>query len=202
MPYTRTLPDDVLREVANQVGNRVTPSEPQIAGPGAPQPSYSLDESFEVWVLVAGATKEYEAGNRKLSSLARASGVWHHQIKTDQNAAGFARSKPLGPTPDTWSLRELFWSSVAERVDEGIDWSDNNVPDEVEVRLLSVPFQQTEAFWFVTAPESPLAPKWNDKLWILIAPTRLPTLKPGTLIDSTTFLAAISSPVRGMGLTL
>jgi hypothetical protein len=197
MAYTRTLPQEVLTEIARQIGNRQPPPPPHDSDPV--QPVQTIAETFEVWSLITGVTKEYEAGNRELASLARPSGVWHHQLRTGENATAFARSKPLGPTPDTWSLRALFWSPLATTIAKAIEWADSNVPDQVEARLLSVRFQQTEAFWFVTAPDSELAPKWNDKLYILTAPKQLLTLQPGTLVDSKAFLEAVCGPKRLTG---
>jgi len=215
MAFTQTLPNEVLAEIAAQISSSIEESgESDIIGgtPGGdlPQPtppsdatplSYTIGESFEVWTFARGMTKEYESGNRDLSALVRRSGIWHHQLKVNGAPTGFARSKPLGPTPESWSVREIFWSPLAKRIDEAIDWIDDNVPEGVEARLLSAPFQQTEAFWFVTKPNSPLAGKWNDKLWIVVTSKRLPELKSGMLVNSSTFLQAMAGPKPGEGLT-
>ena len=215
MAFTQRLPNEVLAEIAAQISSSIEESgesdtiggapgvdQPQPTPPpdGTP-PSYTIGESFELWTFARGMTKEYEAGNRDLSALVRPSGVWHHQLKINGVPRGFARSKPLGPTPESWSVREIFWSPLAKRIDEGIEWTDHNVPEHVETRLLSAPFQQTEAFWYVTKPGSPLAGKWNDKLWIVVASKRLPELKPGTLVNSSTFLQAMAGPKPGEGFT-
>ena len=215
MAFTQTLPNDVLAEIAAQVSSSIEESgesdtiggvpgvdQPQpTPPPDATPPSYTIGESFEVWTFARGMTKEYDAGNRDLSALCRPSGIWHHQLKVDQVPKGFARSKPLGPTAESWSVREIFWSPLAKRIDEAIDWIDGHAPEEVEARLLSAPFQQTEAFWFVTKPDSPLAGQWNDKLWIVVASNRLPEIRPETLVNSSTFLQAMAGPKPGEGLT-
>jgi len=177
------------------------PGDPPTNTPGtdgAPAASYTIAESFEVWTFAAGMTKEYDAGNRQLSTLVRPSGVWHHQLKIDGSPKGFARSKPLGPNPQDWSLREIFWSPLAKSIDEAIDWIDDKVPDGVEARMLSVPFQQTEAFWFVAAPNSTLAAEWNDKILTVVAPRSLAeNLRPLELTDGATFLRLMAGPKPG-----
>jgi len=152
-------------------------------------------------------SEELESGERNLSLLARNSGVWHHQIRQDGQATAFARSKPLGPDPEDWSLREIVESPLAQRIDEGIAFADHEVPDEVEVRLLSISFQQVEAFWFVTSPDSENEATWNDRLLVLKAPSRLNQLFQLSVGRATTriitareFLDALSTPVRGIGL--
>jgi hypothetical protein len=211
MAFAQRLPDDVLAVIADQVkssledsgdvggmpvGGPVPPSEPT-SPPDAPPLRYTIGDSFELWTFARGMTKEFEAGNRDLSALLRHSGVWHHQLNINEIPAGFARSKPLGPTPDSWSVKEIFWSPLAKNIDKAIDWIDEHVPDGVEARLLSAPFQQTEAFWFVTAPNSENADEWNDKLLIVVSSKHLKELKPGTLVDSATFLRFMASPKPG-----
>lgn len=208
MAFTQRLPNDVLAVIADQVSSSIEdsgdagglptagpaqPSEP-IPPPDAPPRRYSIGESFELWTFARGMTKEYDAGNRDLSTLVRRSGVWHHQLKVNESAEGFARSKPLGPTPESWSVREIFWSPLAKSIDKAIDWIDEHVPDGVEARLLSAPFQQTEAFWFVTSPSSPLAEEWNDALFIVASSKHLEELKPGAVVNSSTFLKAMAGP--------
>lgn len=213
MAFTQTLPDEVLAVVAEQISSSLEEQGvsdeldgapgvilPQPSGPST-GPAYTIGESFQVWTFTPGMTEEYEEGNRDLSELARPSGVWHHQLKVNGSPKGFARSKPLGSTPKSWSVRQVFWSPLAKSIDEGIDWIDSNVPEGVEARLLSVPFQQTEAFWFVTAPDSPLAGDWNNWLWIVTSSRRLRQLQPGTRVDSDTFLEAMASPKPGAELS-
>ena len=205
MAFTRTLPEDVLRTIADQVAARirVAPADAHslfmTESVSEGENTLNLGESFQVWTLIKGFTNEVANGNLELSSLARESGVWHHQIRSNEIAGGFARSQALGPTADSWSLRELFSSPLAESIDEAIAWVDENIPDEVEVRLLSVPFQQVEAFWFVTQQDSPLHDTLNDFLLILMAPEHLGKLVPLTLVSSSEFLRSIANPTRGMG---
>lgn len=82
-----------------------------------------------------------------ISQLARQTGRWHHQIKIDGKAESFARSVPLGPDAANWSVRELFQSEVAQKIDEAIDWIDSNVTGDPLVRLLIVPAYHLHAFW-------------------------------------------------------
>jgi len=206
MPFTRSLPGSVLQVLADQIAERTSSPEPLESFITAPDtnaesvPSSRLTESFVIWNLIPDVSEELESGERNLSLLARNSGVWHHQIRQDGQATAFARSKPLGPDPEDWSLREVVESPLAQRIDEGIAFADHEVPPEVEVRLLSISFQQVEAFWFVTAPGSEHEATWNDRILVLSAPARLQQLVTKQIITAREFLDALSTPVRGIGL--
>lgn len=169
MAITKKLPQDVLESVAQQIGTRLgLPSHTSNLEASLAPPGLDLGETFEVWSLPPDALEEI-ANGIELSTVARQTGLWHHQIRSNQQARTFARSKPLGATPDSWSLRGLFVSSLAEQMSAAIDWIETNVPANVEARYLSLPSRQLDAFWLVAEPNSPEFYDWNDKIVVIRA---------------------------------
>lgn len=201
MATTKTLPKDVLESIATQIGIRLEPPTAyeghahalNVAVPSNPE----IGETFEVWKLIPDAAGEIEKGNLDITKLVRPSGLWHHQLRLNSNAFGFARSKPLGADPDSWSVRDIFMSDLAAKIDQAIKWVDDNIPEDlVEVRLLSMPIQQVEAFWFVA--KSPEASKWDNQLFIIHSREAIDEL--GQLMDAKTFLESLPGKPRGMGI--
>ena len=202
MAVTKTLPTDVLESVAAQISDRLQPlsnEDPDLLVPESVVPSApEIGESFEVWKLIPDAMDEIENGNLDITKLARPAGIWHHQLRENGQAFGFARSKPLGADAASWSVRDVFTSELAAKIDMAIGWIDERIPDdEVEVRLLSIPIQQVEAFWFVSKdPEVPS--EWNNQLLIIHSREAIEEL--GRQIDSESFLASLPAQPRGMGI--
>jgi hypothetical protein len=201
MAVTKTLPTDVLESIATQIGARFGPM-PEGHGhffrfdPSASRPE--IGETFEVWKLIPDAIDEITRGNLDITKLTRPTGIWHHQLRDETRAFGFARSKPLGAGPDDWSVRDIFMSEVAAKIDTAINWVDRNIPDnQVEVRLLSLPAYQVEAFWFVSKDPN-YADEWNDQLLIIHSRDAIDGL--GPKIDSKSFLASLPRMPRGMGI--
>src|SRR5262245_20890226 len=141
MAHADALPQGVIDNVASQVGAEAG------KGLGAAvlqSKTMELTESFSLWALGADVVAKTYAD---LAQLARQTGRWHHQIKIDGKAQAFARSMPLGPDAANWSLRELFRSEIAGKIDEAIAWVDTNVTGDPLVRLLVAPAYQLHAFW-------------------------------------------------------
>jgi hypothetical protein len=148
------LPVDTVKAIADQIGQRLasvaTPA--QLAAPAGPR-GPELGETFSVWLLGLDAvTKSHEA----IEKLAIQTGRWHHQVRYGGRAQAFARSLPVGPKPDDWSVTQLFESRVAERIDAAIDWVDQNVLGDPLVRLLVMPAYHLHAFWLVDEKTSQL----------------------------------------------
>lgn len=141
MAHADNLPKDVIDAVAAQIGANAG----RAFGPNMLQAkSVELTESFAIWALGADAITK---SGTDLSLLAHQTGRWHHQIKLDGKPELFARSMPLGPEAANWSVREMFASSVAKKIDDAIDWVDRNVKIDPLVRLLIVPAYHLHAFW-------------------------------------------------------
>jgi len=148
MAYADTLPNDVTDHVASEIGMM---AGPVLGETIRAEQTLELTESFAVWTLGADAVTK---PSMDLSQLARQTGRWHHQIKIDGKPEAFARSMPLGPKAADWSVRQLFTSRIAKRLDEAIDWVDRNVQGDPLVRLLLVPPWHLHTFWLVEDRES------------------------------------------------
>jgi hypothetical protein len=108
-------------------------------------------------------------------------------------------------------VRDFYFSPLAAQLDKAIDEADKLIPGDAVTRLLSLPEFKVEALWFVTlsgeaAPgEGGGAPQPGGikTLWVIVA-SAPPSFRAKTLslIDSTTFIRALSGTRRGMGLLL
>lgn len=203
MANTNQLPLDVLEVVAQQIGarlgnfshnNTLFPTESL----SNEQPPVNLGETFEVWSLPPDALEEIAKGV-DLSAVARQTGIWHHQIRSNNEARSFARSKPLGATADSWSLRELFVSPLAEHMSQAIDWVEASVPANIEVRYLNLPHHQVDAFWLIAQPGGTDFKEWNNKIVIIRAGVSS-ALNSLDVLGSPDFFAVLEQEDRGGGL--
>ena len=199
------------RAGARAAGERAASAE--AAGEGEAKPA-ELVETFAVWTLDArslspprgrgaakksGAKKSVAKGD-SLRALARPTGRWHHQIKVGGRAAAFARSSGARLKLDSASLRGLFVSPLARKVEAAIDWIDENEPEDRDgvrdpvVRLLVVPPYQLHAFWLLDEREG------TSEVFVVDAPPRLDAPGRARLIDEREFLELLrrSRPVRGL----
>lgn len=198
MAFSKTLPADVLKVIAGDIGARLQPTPDHInfIGPGLenlPQSSLNVGESFEVWKLTPDALEEIAYGNREIEALTRRSGLWHHQIRRNGEAIGFARSKPFAADAESWSVRDIFISEMAKKIDEAITYVDKYIEEDVEARLLSIPIQQVEAFWFVSGDSS------SHKVLIISTSDRIREFEALKEMSSEDFLAALVTKQHGMG---
>src|SRR5205807_839760 len=141
MAHADALPSDVIDNVADQIGAEAGKS---LGAAVLQRKAMELTESFSIWSLGADAVTR---SNVDLSQLARQTGRWHHQIKIDGKAESFAQSMPLGPDAASWTVRELFESDVAKKIDDAVEWIDHNVHGDPVVRLLIAPAYHLHAFW-------------------------------------------------------
>lgn len=148
MAKFKSLPDDVLDNIAAKVGNRLLGLAPLNLGAGGHD--VKLHETIDVWGLDADAVATATAD---LEQLAHPTGRWQHQIKIDGSATAYARTKPIGADPDAWVVTEVVHSEIAGKIDDAIDWLDkqSGISDEAVVRLLVVPAYHLHAFWILDA---------------------------------------------------
>jgi len=198
MAFSSPLPSEIVEVIAKQVSERLAvPSRTPLFNLDAfESTSINIGESFLIWNFIPDSVPEIESGNRDIDALARPSGIWQHQIRVGTKTVGFALSQPLGATPSSWSLREMFSSDLAGRIADAIDLIDDQVPDDVEARLLKIAYQQIEAFWFV----SPSNSDWHNKIMIVNSATRIPEFTFSKVLPSETFIELQVGKARGMGL--
>jgi hypothetical protein len=141
MAHADPLPNDVLDSVAAKIGSQIGGSLGALSLTAA---TLEMTESFSVWFLGADAVGDPTID---ISQSARNTGQWHHQINAGGKPEAFARSQPLGPDAASWTIQEFFTSEIAKKIDDAIDWIDQNVTGDPLARLLVVPAYQVHAFW-------------------------------------------------------
>lgn len=109
-----------------------------------------LTESFPIWSLGLDAI---QSKSKNVANFARSTGYWHHQIGDGKAAYRYARSKANEQLTD-FTVMEVGWSSIAEKVDQSVSWIDSNVATDAEVRMLIVPAYGITAFWLVLPTEN------------------------------------------------
>jgi hypothetical protein len=239
MADLRELPPDALQGIARQIGERLydalsssanVVSPPDVEGEDAPSDfealagigdpasvHFELAETLEVWRLRAGAADDFVLTREDLLTLGRPTGAYHHQITAGGGAGGrgaavaFARSWPLGADQTEWSVRDLFFSPLAARVDEALGRADEQVVGDAVARLLSLPEYRIEALWLIDLPaeagqppdgahdSSPPAPRHiTSRVMVISAPTRF-AQRTMTLLSSSEFMHALVGTNKGMG---
>jgi hypothetical protein len=137
MAHSEPFPADVLGAVASDVGRRLPAN--------AEWQAAEMRETFPIWMLSLDALR---ASEQPLRDLATRTGRWHHQINVAGRPRAFARSVPLGPSSDHWSVTQVADNSeLAESIDRAIDWVDKHVQGDPVVHLLVVPAYYLHAFW-------------------------------------------------------
>jgi len=143
MASSATLPKDVVEQIASQIGERLTGAAQQALSQSK---GLTVAEAFPVWTLGLDATASADG---QLSSLASATGYWHHQIRHGDDAIEYAKSRPLGPSSADWRLEEIVTSPIAKGIDDALKWIEANVRGDGEVRLLVVPAYFVHALWLL-----------------------------------------------------
>lgn len=188
MAHADPFRPDVLDALTPQIGDRLgSAAAPFIRGGAKP----TLGETFAVWMLGLDATAKRGVDIRRLATPI---GRWHHQIRFGNQTPMYARSMPLGPNPNDWTIMQVTTSPLAKTIDEAINWIDQNAPDDPLVRLLIVPAYYLHAFWLERAGQS--------HILILDMPDQYTRLKYHTLYDSKDFIHILSQEPHATGIPL
>lgn len=159
MAHFKTLPDSVLTQLQRKIGLSLSRVSNSLGSPLAP----ALHESVDVWNLPAS---EVIGPTNNLSLLAKPSGQWHLQVKSDNTAIAYARSSNLGSEPTDWSVDGIFQSKLAQKFDQAIGWIDENISDDnILVRLLIIPAYQIHALWLLDESDTN-----NQQIVVIDAP--------------------------------
>lgn len=195
--------DAVVRDVGRRLG-RVIAAAQETSLPGTPElftfadasdaafnltgdtqagTPTSMAESFSVWVLKADALAQ---DSDDIRELAENTDRWHHQIKIDDKPTSYALSAAGGPKSAEWSVRELFESSLAEKISAAIDTIDEaDIPDTYIVRLLKAPAYLIEAFWLLDEQSG------NQSILVIEQAPGATRLEVQILYEAKEFLAAL-----------
>jgi hypothetical protein len=147
MATTDPFPAPAAASAASQLAAFFPPPPP---GAAALAPvSCELAETLAVCVLTA---EQVRHPPRDLSTLVRASGLWHHQVRTGGAATHMARSEGSGFT-DGVQVQQLAESPVAAQIDRALAWADRHVKGRATVRLLVAPAYYLHALLVVRGDE-------------------------------------------------
>jgi len=189
MAHADSLPDVVLDGIAQQLGQYL----PRLAKPPLPgAQGIELCESFALWRLGRDSLTASAQTGDDLSQLAKPTGRWHHQLKVDGQATMFARSTQSDAA--SYVVRAVSVSPLAERIDQAIDWVDQNIQARLFARLLVVSAYRVHAFWLVSDDED------DDQVLIIDAPPQFTDLRPLQLFNSRAFLEALLREPQVIGI--
>ena len=202
------LPKKALESIARQIGARLY-DEIYRREDGGKLKSFEFEmwETFEIWQFRPDPPSDLTQTREDLVTLARRTGVWHHQIKAGvgggpKKAVAFAQSWPGSGQGDDL-LRDLFLSQLAAKIDEAITLADNWLPDKAIVRLLSLPEYKVEALWFLSASDDVESPHPTSRVILVDVPDSFPTRSGESAMSpmsSSDFIRALGRTRRGMGL--
>lgn len=202
MADTEKPSEDTLESIARQIGEWLPESKQENTFLGirevtAPTPKAKLKETLAVYTLEVKAIQSDNGTASDLSSLAQPTNSWHHQVKQSDGSHAFARSS-TDDKSGQHSLDELFYGTLAEKIDKAISWADAHVPDTMLARLLLVPSYRVEALWFFPKEchENEAA---GDEIYVMTAPQSFTKLAPDNLYSARDFLEALrhEKPVGG-----
>lgn len=162
MAHSESLPEQTLKHIASQIGERLSEAALKAEGAGV---RLQIGESLPVWTLGLDATTRVDEDIRKLATN---TGFWHHQILHGEEPKEFARSRPTGPRPDDWTVKEVVTSHIADRIGAAIVWVDRNYQRDAIARILIVPAYYLHALWLDDGNTSQIVvadkPKMYSKL--------------------------------------
>jgi hypothetical protein len=149
VPTTDRLSDDALDSIAGQLGEFLAGGfTTAAAGPGFPT---EVGESFAMCSVTLQQVRRPPAD---LRVLARPSGYWHHQLRTNGVVTHTAVSTKPGFGP-VHEVEQVFASPLAGRIDAAITWVDKHVKGKGTVRLLVIPAYLTHGL-LVVRPDDTL----------------------------------------------
>jgi hypothetical protein len=149
MATFKTLPDDVVAHLQTKVGLSLPRTIDTLGF--ADTSKMTLNENVDVWQLPANLVTE---PTNDLNFLAKPTGEWHLQVRSDDIPIAYARSSPIGFAPTDWLVDGVFQSDLAQKIDEVMTWIDANLQNEnILVRLLVAPAYQLHAFWLIDQDE-------------------------------------------------
>jgi hypothetical protein len=186
MAHADTISEDVLKAVAAKIGREVlrvfTFAEPTNV-------KFELSETFLLYQL---KTWEIRAGQCDVERLLLSTHRWHHQIRVNGEAQGFARTLEGGPNASDWTVREVYASPIAGKIDTAVKWVDAHLSGDPIVRLLIAPEYQLHAFWLHEGPQ--------DGFLVADKPRSYLKLEYGKVYSPREFLATLAGEQPATGI--
>ncbi len=189
MPTTDKLPDNIVASIAGQVSAFLPTAGASLESTAVAFPQ-EVGESLAVCTVSLAQVKKPPAD---LNVLAKPSGYWHHQLRTNGVATHTALSMKPGFGP-IHEVEQVFATPLAGKIDAAIAWLDANVAGRGTVRLFVAPAYLTHALLLVR-PDGPLEAVLADQ------PAQYTKLQPETLYPLAEFLKLLAkeAPAEGLG---
>jgi hypothetical protein len=201
MAHSDPLPANVLDNISRQLGRNLATLS--VGPPGAAGVPDELAESYAVWTVDEKSVTKFDS---RMSTLARNTGNWHHQVRrvtaapggaTSDKVIAYARSEPRGPEPGDWAV--VATTEVTPQFDLGTEirnaaaWIDESIPGDPLVRMLIMPSRYLHAFWLVYPN--------RDDIVVIDMPKSFTHLKYQKVYNAHDFLENLSLEpvVRGVG---
>jgi hypothetical protein len=151
MVHTDQVSPGELPTITEQLATRLRAlsDDPHIVPLGA---TIKLGRSFAHWTLGADviASLGGDPSWPDLLELAKPLNRWHHQIEVDEKAVGFFHA---ALSTDA-AMCSLFVSAVATNIEEAFAWINDNVTEDLLVRLLEIPGYHLITFWLIDETKS------------------------------------------------
>ena len=203
MAQTHPIDADALTGIAAEIGERLSS---HLAGADGSnwwastqvESTPHLCESIQLWALSGVARNALHRGlpgigaSSRLIDYANNTGLWHHQIKSEQGqAVGFATSScNVVRRREKWSVRSVVMSDIAAAIDKAMKYVDLELGADVDVdvaRLLVVPGAHIYALWVEQGD--------RDSILIAYAPKSIKGLSKTKFFTTLTFLQALSKVI-------
>ncbi len=185
MAHTDPLPPAALQKIAAQVAQRLSPAAVQrMTESGGAQ----IGENFLVFMLGLDAIRRPSG---RLAERVVPTGQWHHQIHHGTQVTEFARSaaSASAATPD---VTEVTTSDAAARIDDAIQWIDQNVHDDAVTRMLVVPAYYLTCFWLTLGS--------TDRVVVADKPEQLTALEYHHIYEGTDFVRRLAAIPNAQGI--
>jgi len=172
MAYTYTLSDTEEKNIVIDLMGKIARLVPTAK-------YFELGETFETWMLERENITTFTPSDKTMVDFAKDTQRLHHQIFEDDHPKMYARSK----RQHTGHLQvvSLLISDLADDIDTASIWIDENIENEFNVRLLSIPAHYIHAFW--------LTKDGNDERFYLVQfPSTFKSLKKNRLYNTHDFL--------------
>jgi hypothetical protein len=162
------------------------------------EPAFLLDETFAIYMLEEDKIPEAIKAGTSLVELVRNTGRFHHQVRTDSQPTGYARTEVQDGTPE---ICGLFVSDLARAFESAMEWllqfekdHDDYVQTRPLVRVLVVPSYHVHAFWLFHERSG------RSDVVVIDAPPEMKGLEGERLLSSEEFIKAFEDVLPKSGL--
>lgn len=162
-----------------------------------PKSQYDFGETFTIYFLDPETVQSAASRNKDLSQLAQPADRRYHQLRHDGQPVAYAHSIISRGDEICQLMVSNYPQSVQhamERLDEIEKYDEKYAQAKINVRMLSVPAFNVNAFWIFDESIG------ESEVLVISAPANMASLATNDLINGSAFLEALANetPVRGL----